>query len=243
MSGHSRWTQIKHKKASSDAKRGALFSKLAREIALAARAGGPNIATSMRLRTAIEHAKNAGLPKENIERAIARAAGDSEERRPEKFFYEATAAGGITILIEGITDNKNRALAEIRHLLGKQDAKLADPGSVLWNFTKVGLIEILREENKTKTNEEMEFAIIEAGANDFRILDDTWLIETDFGECDAVRQKLETLGITIKEVSHDYKPRTPLSIAREEKENVSRLINALLEHDDVQEVYTNIEEY
>lgn len=137
MSGHSRWSQVKHKKAASDAKRGQLFSKLVREITMAVRSGGPDPDANPRLRSALERARSLGLPKENSERAILRASGGEGGASLQEFLYEATAPNGVQILVEGITDNKNRTLAEIRQTLAGHGAKLAPPNSLLWNFEKV----------------------------------------------------------------------------------------------------------
>jgi len=137
MAGHSRWAQVKYKKALSDAKRGQLFSKLVREITVAARLGGHDPEVNPRLRAAMERAKSLGFPKENIERALERASGKSETESLQEFLYEVVWPGGVYILIEGITDNKNRTLAEIKQVLTKHGAKLAAPGSLLWNFEKV----------------------------------------------------------------------------------------------------------
>lgn len=137
MSGHSKWSQIRHKKAITDAKKGNLFSKMVREITIAAKTGDPTPDANIRLKAAIERARAIGLPKDNIDRAVAKAAGQGESANLFEFLYEATASGGIAILIEGITDNKNRTINEIKHLLSTHDARLADPGSLLWNFEKV----------------------------------------------------------------------------------------------------------
>lgn len=137
MSGHSRWSQVKHKKAASDAKKGQLFSKLVREITLAVRSGGSDSDANPRLRSALERARSLGLPKENSERAILRSSGGEESALLQEFLYEATAPGGVQILVEGITDNKNRTLAEVKQLFARHGAKLAPPNSLLWNFEKV----------------------------------------------------------------------------------------------------------
>lgn len=242
MSGHSKWTQIKHKKSLTDAKKGQLFSKLVREIMIASRDGGPNPENNARLRQAMERARSQGLPKDNMERAIARAGGTEEGAALQEFLYEATAPGGITIIIEGITDNKNRTLAEIRHLLNEHNAKLAEQGSLVWNFEKISLLELDNEENPGRSNEEIELAIIESGATDFKSLDKTWLVETDFTNLEKVRKSLEEAGIKIKEATHDYKARLPLALASEIKSPIEKLLDKLSEQGDVQEVYTNLSE-
>ncbi len=241
MAGHSRWKQIKHKKAASDAKKGQLFSKLVREIAIAAREGGPNPDANPRLRAAVERARAEGLPKENIERAIERASGKGEAGGLSEFLYEASTPGGIAILIEGITDSKNRTLAEIKHLLNEYNSRLVEPGSLAWNFDRIGLIELSAAENPGKTKEEMELAIIESGAMDFRTIDEVWLVETAFAQGERVRRALEMLGINVRELNHDYKPRAPIEVPPAERQKIEPLLDALAEHADVQEVYTNVE--
>lgn len=183
MSGHSKWSQIKHKKALTDAKKGNLFSKMVREITVAARTGGANPDMNPRLRAAIDRARSIGLPKDNIERALSRATGGGPEQELSEFLYEATASGGIQILIEGITDNKNRTLAEIKRILSGGGAKFVPSGSLLWNFEKV------------------------------------W---TPQGK--------------------DYRPRTTLELSASEREKLAPLLDELAEHEDVQEVYTNLAE-
>lgn len=141
MSGHSRWSQVKHKKAVTDTKKGQLFSKMVREITVAAREGGPRPESNARLRAALERARTLGLPKGNSERAVLRASGAGTDTALQEFLYEATAPGGIMILIEGITDNKNRTLAEIKKLLSEHNAKLVPQNSLLWNFEKIWTVE------------------------------------------------------------------------------------------------------
>ncbi|MDO8537099.1 MAG: YebC/PmpR family DNA-binding transcriptional regulator [bacterium] len=240
MSGHSKWSQIKHKKAATDAKKGQLFSKLVREIMIAARTGGPIPSSNIRLRTTIERARAQGLPKDNIERAIERASGEGEGSKLQEFLCEATATGGVSILIEGITDSKNRSIAEIKHILSDKGGKLADIGSVAWNFDKIGTLDVPFETAPKK--EDAELAFIEAGADDFICLDDRWKIETNFAKQETVRQNLEQHGITIQESGHGYKPRQTITIDRDVKDRLAPLIEALLNQDDVQEIYTNLRE-
>lgn len=240
MSGHSKWTQIKHQKSITDAKKGQLFSKLVREIMVAAREGGSNPETNSRLRQATERAQTQGLPKDNIERAISRALGTEEGKSLQEFLYEATAPGGVAIIIEGITDSKNRTTAEIKHILNKRGAKLAESGSLIWNFEKIGLVELSQDANIPKNLEEIELAIMESEARDFQFINKTWLVETDFVKLEKVRQKLESADLKIKEVYHDYKARSPLELNQAEKEGVEKLLDELSLHNDVQEIYTNI---
>lgn len=242
MSGHSKWSQIKHKKATSDAKKGRLFSKLVREIMVAARTGGIAADSNPRLRQAIERARSIGLPKDNIERAIMRAGGEGEAALLQEFLYEATAPGGIMILIEGITDNKNRTLAEIKHLLAKHQAKLAEHDSLVWNFNKIGVVEIALADNEGKKDEDISLTAIEAGADDFKKIGDTLLVETAFEKRGSVREFFEEHGIKIKESSYDYTPRSPLMPAPGRRAEIEKLLDALAERDDVQEVCTNLTE-
>lgn len=239
MAGHSKWMQIKHKKAITDAKRGRVFSKLAREVTVAAKTGGANPDANPRLRTAMERAKNGGLPKDNIERALKRAAGSGLGEDLFEFLYEASAPGGVAILIEGITDNKNRTTAELKHVLGEHGGRMAESGSLLWNFEKRGTL-ALHETEQSRTKETVELAIIDAGARDFFYRDGMWSLETDFGKREMVRRNLDEAGIKVKETGHDYVPQSTLNLSENQKENMIKLLEAITEHDDVQEIYTNI---
>lgn len=240
MSGHSKWAQIKHKKAITDAKKGQLFSKIVREIMVAARAGGALPETNSRLKTAIERAKASGLPKENIERAIGRASGGGDAASLHEFLYEATAPGGIAILIEGITDSKNRSLAEIKHILSENGGRLAEQGSLLWNFEKIGTLEISKNSDGQKTEEEVELEIIESGARDLQKTSGGWIVETEFQEVEKIRKELEKRNLNVKNSTHDYKVKTPVKINSETKKIVEAILDKLSDHDDIQEVYTNI---
>ncbi len=240
MSGHSKWAQIKHKKAASDARKGNLFSKLVREITITARLGGADPSSNSRLRAALLRSRAEGLPKENIERAIARAAGDGKNSNLYEFLYEATGPAGAQILIEGITDNKKRTLAELRHLLDLHAARLADQGSLLWNFDKVGTIKIDLAAHAGKTKDAIELLAIETGASDLILTDDTLIVETPFAETDKIRAHLEHQGIVVKDSGHDFKPRAVFNPASSDRDALEKLIDALMEYDDVQEVYTNL---
>lgn len=242
MAGHSKWKQVKHKKAITDARKSQLFSKVVREIMVAARLGGPSTDTNIRLRTALERARDVGLPKDNIERALERAAGTGDGAKLQEFLYEATAPGGVLILIEGITDNTNRSIAEIKHILGNNSAKIAEPGSVAWNFEKIGTIVISSEANKEKTKEDLELAIIDAGASDVRTEENSFLVETEFTRRDAVRARLEQAGIVVAEGGHDYKAKNVVEVGPDLEESTEAILDNLSEHDDVQEVYTNLNE-
>ncbi len=239
MAGHSKWTQIKHRKAITDARKGTLFSKMVREIMLAARTGQDPSANA-RLRSALEQARAIGLPKDNIERAIARASGAGEGGELSEIIFEATGPGGVAIIAEAITDSKNRTVNEIKHLLSQYDARMSEPGSVMWNFEKIGIVEITADQNPGKTKDEMESAIIESGAADFCETHGSWILETAFADTESVRAGLEERGIAVKETGHDYKPRATIAPLPEKEARVSALLEALSEHDDIQEIYTNL---
>ncbi len=240
MSGHNKWGQIKHKKAITDAKKGQLFSKLIKEIVVAVKVGGADPKTNTRLRTAMEHAQTVNLSKDNIDRAILRASGEGKEATLTEFLYEASGSGGAAILIEGITDSKNRTVAEIKHLLSEHGGKLAEQGSLLWNFEKIGIISINPARNFSKTKEEIALALIEAGAKDFKIEEEEIIGETLFQEKEHIRMLLEQFGIVVDEIYHNYKALNPVSPSPEDLAKTETLIEALLDHDDVQEIYTNI---
>lgn len=243
MSGHSKWSQIKHKKGATDEKRGQVFSKLVKEITIAAREGGVRPESNARLRSVMERAGSEGLPKDNMERALIRASGKGEGSELFEFLYEAAAPAGVAILIEGITDNKNRTLAEIRHLLGGYGARLAEQGSLAWNFEKIGTLVCHAPKSGDKTSEEIEIAIIESGASDFQRRDDgAYDIEAPAAEREHVREALERQGITVMESGHDYKPKTAITPESAARAALEPLLDALAEHDDMQEVYTNLRE-
>lgn len=239
MSGHSKWSQIKHKKSIADQKKGALFSKIAREITAAARSGGQDATANARLRAAVEHARASGLPKENIARAIEHASGSSGADSASEFLYEALGPEGVLILIEGTTDNKNRTLAEIRKILDDHGAKFSDPGAVLWNFEKRGLIGIDRERTLNMTDDQIELAIIDAGARDYEKVDGEWVVESLARETERVRASLASSGIGTKEASRAYCAKTEVALSSAGRAGLTSLLDALSRYDDVEEVYTN----
>lgn len=240
MAGHSHWKQVKHHKGAADAKRGQVFSKLVKEITIAAREAGVNPDANPRLRAACERARDEGLPKENIKRALARAAGRGEGAELVEVRYEASAPGGVALLIECITDNKNRTVNEIKHLLDEHGGRLAEPGSLSWGFEKIGVMECAASADTA--SEASELAIIESGARDFTKTDDGWIIETDFAARENVRAALERAGFTIRAVYHDYNVQSPVVLTPNIAPRIESLIEALDDHDDVQEVYTNLRE-
>lgn len=237
MSGHSKWAQIKHKKAATDKKRGQIFSKLARAITVAAKEKGGGAQTNPALRVAVEKAKAANMPSENIERAIERGAGGEGAGGLEEFTYEAYGPGGTALIIEGITDNKNRTVAELRHLLSSRGGKLADSGSVAWMFDRVGVLET----EKTNGDEEVELKIIEAGASDLEKGDEEFFIYTKPQNLDKVKNNLVAAGFKIKSSGLGWREKNPVEINDPKiQESVAGLFEALDDHDDVQEAYSNL---
>lgn len=241
MAGHSKWAQIKHKKAITDAKKGRLFSKVIREIMVAARSGAPDPQSNPRLRTALERARAIGLPKDTMERAIERASGEPDAAGLQEFVYEATYKGGVMLVIEGISDNTNRSLAEIRKVLNDRGGKLADPGSVLWNFEKIGVLRLSDKSMGDKPAEEVELVVIEARVKDYLHEESEWVLETEFTQCEKVRRALENQKIVVEESGHAYKPLMTVTLDTLASRVLADLVEALLELDDVQDVYTNVD--
>lgn len=238
MSGHSKWAQIKHKKAATDAKKGNLFSKLSRMITVVAKKGS-DPAMNSSLRMAIEKARGFSLPQNNIERAIKKAEEKTDAEGLEEVLYEAYGPGGSAMLIEGITDNKNRTTAEIKHLLSEYDGKLAEKGTVLWMFEKVAMFEIPRSQDKNA--EEIELALIDAGARDTATEEDCVFGFFAPEEFDRAKEKLAASGIMIRDWYLSWREKNQIPLAKDQKEKLMTLVEALEAHDDVQEIYTNVE--
>ena len=242
MSGHSHWAGIKHKKQAEDQKRGKIFSKLSRMISVAAREGtDPEM--NPKLRQALEEAKVFNMPKENIEKAIKRGTGELEGVKLEEVSYEAFGPGGVAIIIEGITDNKNRTFQEIKQILQKYNGKLAESGAVKWLFTRKGAITINPNIQNSITKEDLELKAIEAGAEDIywhkteNLLD----IYTKPEELDKVKKNLEAQGIKIESVSLDWVPKDPIEVNEKDREILNKLFEELDENDAVQNIYSNLE--
>ena len=240
MSGHSKWSQIKHKKALTDAKRGKLFSKMARLITVAAREKGGDPASNPKLRMAIDKARSFNMPHENIERAVKRGTGDLEGVKIEEFILEAYGPAGAALIIEGKTDNKNRTVSELKHLLSQHDGKLANPGSVLWLFERRGLINLKKTGSLKK--DILELSAIDAGAQDLRWLDEENLeIYTQPEELEKIKKLLEEKNIKIEEASLGWQPKNEITIDDPKtKERLEKLFETLDENDDVNEIYSNI---
>ncbi len=236
MAGHSKWAQIKRKKAVADAKRGKLFTKLIREITIAARQGGGNPEGNPRLRLAIEQARAANMPMENIERAIKKATGELEGSKYEEILYEGYGPGGIAILIEAVTDNKNRTVSEIRHLFSRHGGRLAETGSVNWKFQRKGIITISKEKI---SEDDLIMLALDAGADDVITESDYYEIQTTLENFEKVRKALSEKGLKIESASLQYVPQNLMKIDGKDNETALKLLEVLEDHDDVQNVYTD----
>ena len=237
MSGHSKWSTIKHKKAATDSKRGRIFTKLIKEITVAARMGGGDANANPRLRLALINARNENMPKDNIERAIKKGTGDLEGVSYDEIVYEGYGPAGAAVMVESLTDNKNRTVAEIRHCFTKCGGNLGATGCVAYLFDKKGRLVV--EKSAVEEDRLMEIAL-EAGAEDVRDDDDgNWEVICEPADFEAVRQAVETAGIAMTEAEVTMLPSTYSELKGKEAEQMIRLMDMLEDHDDVQKVYTN----
>ncbi|MCX7812959.1 MAG: YebC/PmpR family DNA-binding transcriptional regulator [Pseudothermotoga sp.] len=238
MSGHNKWANIKHRKMAQDAKRSQLFTKLIRELIVAAREGGGNPDTNPRLRAAIERAKEASMPKENIERAIKRGTGEIEGAEFQEIIYEAYAPGGVALYIRALTDNKNRTAQELRHVLSRHGGSLAEPGSVGWVFERKGIVQMPKEQ--VANIEEVMMIAIDAGAEDIKEQEDPIRIIASPEDVMKIKDALEANGYKV-EASIGYVPKSTVRVTGKDAERLLTLLNALEDMDDVQEVFSNFE--
>lgn len=238
MSGHSKWSSIKHKKAAVDAKRGKLFTKLIREIMVAARTGGGDINTNLRLRTAIHTSKEANMPSDNIERAIKKGTGDLEGVSYEEVHYEGYGPNGVAIFVRCLTDNKNRTAADIRNIFSKRGGSMAGAGSVAWIFEKKGLIVV---PTSRAGEEQLMDLVLQAGAEDFSTANDKFEIVTDPAHFETVKTSLEKAKIATESAELTLIPKNQVSLTPDKARAVLALVDALEDHDDVQNVYANFE--
>lgn len=236
MSGHSHWHSIRHQKEAADKKRGAVFSKLSRAIIMASRAGGGDPDTNYRLRLAIEKAKEFDMPKDNIERAIKKGSGEEEADALEEVSVEAYGPGGVSLIIEGITDNKNRTLGEIKATLAKYKGKMVTEGAVRWSFDRKGVLTI----EPAGEREEAELKAIEAGAEDLRWKDSLLVIHTVPEDLERTKQALSERGLEVKESSLEWIPKEEMDVSQKERELCEKLFEALDENDAVQEIFSNL---
>ncbi len=244
MSGHSHFHSIKHKKELEDKKRGKIFSKLSRVITVAAKEGGGDPDINPRLRMAIEKAKSFNMPKENIERAIKKGTGELASDKLEDFSFEAFGPGGIAVIIEGITDNKNRTLNEVKQILNQNKGKLASEGSVRWLFSRKGAVVIDFEAVKEKfsSKEVLELEIIDSGAEDFRWKEDAIFVYTSPEKLEEMKNNLKGKGIKIESSNLEWVAKEEISVGDKDKEVCLKLFNELEDSDDVQDIYSNLKE-
>ena len=239
MSGHSKWATIRHKKGAADAKRGKIFSKLAKEMMVVARQGGGDPATNPTLRTLMQKAKSENMPSENIDRAIKKGTGDLDGVTYEEITYEGYAAGGVGMIVKVLTDNKNRAAAEIRHIFGKNGSSFAAPGSVSRSFERLGQIQVAAE---GMDEDRLMTIVLEAGADDMELEDDQYRITTQPAAFNDVCEALEQAGIATTSAETGLVPTawTPVTDLAQ-AQAVMRFVAALEDNDDVQEVVTNMD--
>ena len=238
MAGHSKWANIRHRKGAQDQKRGKIFTKIIKEITIASRLGGGELTANPRLRKAVSNAKSNNMPADKIERAIKKGTGELDGVIYEEITYEGYGPGGVAILMNVITDNKNRSVAEIRHVLSKYNGNLGENGSVSWMFDKEGQIVLSSNTNNEDTIFE---AAIEAGAEDFQINGDIYLVSTTSDRLMEVRDLLENLGYEIKSAEIEMVPKTIQKLEKEDSDMVLELLDVLEDNDDVNKLYTNFD--
>lgn len=238
MSGHSKWHSIKHKKAATDAKRGKAFSKVIKEITIAARLGGGDPSANSRLRTAVQSAKSINMPQDNITRAIKKGTGELPGVSYEEMVYEGYGPGGAAIMLEIMTDNKNRTVADIRHIFSKRNGNMGESGCVSWMFNKKGLI-ILPAEGVDE--DKLMEAALEAGADDINQEDDIYEVTTDPEVMETVKEAIEKAGFPVSEASVTMIPQSTVKLEGKQAIQMLKMMDSLEDHDDVQNVYSNFE--
>jgi len=240
LSGHSKWSSIKHKKGAADAKRGQLFSKLSRAILVAAKEGGGDPANNLALQNAIEKARSYSMPKDNIDRAIAKGSGaDADANAFETIVYEGYGPEGVALIVEALTDNKNRTAADVRHLFAKHGGNLGATGAVAWQFERLGVVVVSAG---GADEEELLLVAADAGADDVQPDGSTFQVTSAPEELAAVREAVEQAGFSVESAELQLVPKTTVAIDDEAKaRQVMRLVDALEENDDVQDVYANFD--
>ena len=240
MSGHSKWSSIKHKKGAADAKRGKLFSKLSRAIIVAAKEGGADPAGNLALQNAIEKAKSYSMPKDNIDRAIAKGSGaDADASAFETVVYEGFGPSGVAVIVEALTDNRNRTASDVRHTFAKNGGNLGGSGAVAWLFERRGLVLV---EADGVDEDELMLAAAEGGAEDIELDGTTFTVTTDAQFLSAVREAIEAAGFTVDSAELTMIPKTTVEVDDEsDAKKVLRMIDELEDNDDVQDVYANFD--
>jgi len=241
VAGHSKWANIKHKKAKTDAIKGKLFTKLAREIIVAVRAGGPDPNNNFRLKIAIENARGANMPNDNIQRAIQKGVGGGEGTDYEELRYEGYGPGGVAVMVDIMTDNRNRTASEMRHIFSKNGGNLGETGCVSWMFTEKGQLSISKE-GIGLSEDDLMLLVLEAGADDIEVQDESYEIFTTPDTMESVRQALLDNSVPIENAAVNLIPNSRIEISDiEQAKRVIKLIESLEDHDDVQKVYTNFD--
>ncbi len=238
MSGHSKWSTIKRKKGAEDAKRGKIFTRVAREITVAAREGGGDPGTNPALRLAVDKARAANMPKDNIERAIKRGTGELEGGQLEEVCYEGYAPHGVALLVKCLTDNRNRTLSEVRRIFNRSGGNLAEAGAVTWMFDTKGYLTVARDDLDP---DDIFMMAIDAGAEDIEVSDDFVEVYTLPTDLHAVREGLIGSGLTVEEAELSQVPKTLMTLGEKETLQVMNMIENLEELDDVQQVYSNLD--
>jgi len=238
MSGHSKWATIKHKKAATDARRGKIFTKIIRELSIAARTAGGDPITNPRLRTAIAAAKNENMPNDNIERAIQRGTGQLEGEQLDEVMYEGYGPGGVGMLVQAVTSNRNRAASELRHVFSKHGGNMAESGAVGWMFHRKGDVVVPKE---AADEDKMLGIVLDAGAEDLRDDGSSWEVTTPPEAMEKVRDALVAAGIKPASANVAMVPQNYVKLSGAQAQQMLRLMEALEEHDDVQQVYANFD--
>ncbi|OFW79066.1 MAG: transcriptional regulator [Alicyclobacillus sp. RIFOXYA1_FULL_53_8] len=239
MSGHSKWHNIQRRKGKQDAVRGQLFTRLSKDIYQAAKEGGGNPDTNFRLKTAIERGKQSNLPAESITRTIAKATGTLQGVTYEELNYEGYGPDGVAVLLQIVTDNRNRTAADIRHIFGKRGGNLGETGCVAWMFKRIGQMTVDKSESPLH-GDELLLTALDAGAVDVQETDETYIIVTEPEQFTAVRDELERRDIPLSDAELTYDPLNAMEVSEEQAEAILDLVEALEAHDDVQGVYVNI---
>jgi len=236
MSGHSKWSTIKRKKAAIDQKRGKIFTKLIKEITIAARQGGGDVDGNPRLRLAVDNAKSANMPMDNIERAIKKATGEVEGANYLELTYEGYGPGGVAILVESVTDNKNRTVSEVRHAFSKTGGSLGESGSVAWMFDRKGVITM---SSQGKTEDEIMELVLDAGAEDLQAEEDFFEITAAIEDFENVRNTIVDTGLEVENASLQWIAKNTVEVTGETSEKLMKMIDLLEDSDDVQNVFSN----
>jgi YebC/PmpR family DNA-binding regulatory protein len=238
MSGHSKWHNIQKKKGAADARRGSLFTKLSKAVTVAVREGGGDPSFNFSLRIAIDAAKAANVPKDNIEKAIKRGTGEIESGQIDEVVYEGFGPAGVAVLIKCLTDNRNRTVAEVKTIVNKREGTFANPGSVSWMFDRKGVV-ALTDVDQITDRDAFELAVIDAGAEDIIESDGVMQVVSEISDLQSVLKAVEALGMNVEGAGIEYLAKDPVDLSEQDSEKLEKFIDALDENDDVDTVYTN----